>query len=495
MDILNSFRPMLAVLVSLVAAALILISGRRPNLREAWTLLAAGAKFLIVLSMAPSILKGQVMEYTLLALTPGISLQLRVDAFGLYFGLLASGLWIATSFYSIGYMRGLKEHAQTRYYFCFAVAISSTIGVAFAGNLLTLFLFYEILTVSTYPLVAHKETPEALAAGRKYLVYLLTSAVVVLFSIVYTYQLAGSLDFVGGGFLKGKGSLETLRILFIFFILGFGTKAAFMPIHEWLPSAMIAPTPVSALLHAVAVVKAGVFSCLRVIEYVFGPSLLSELDLWWVLAYFVSFTIIAASLLALAQDNLKRRLAFSTISQLSYIILGAALVTPAALLGSILHMAFHGFMKITLFFCAGAILVQTGKEKISEMNGIGRRMPWTMGAFAVGAIGMAGIPPVCGYLSKWYLCLGSLDAKEMIFILILLTSSLLNVAYFFPIVYSAFFKKEGEAGPAARADASWWMLAPILVCALMSIILGLHPDAFVRFHQIALAVVANIKGF
>jgi multicomponent Na+:H+ antiporter subunit D len=494
MDIIYSIRPMLAVLVSLSAAALILIFGRRPNLREAWTILAAGAKFLIVLSMAPAILKGQVLEYTMLVLSPGISLQFRVDAFGLYFGLLASGLWIATSFYSIGYMRGLKEHAQTRFFFCFAVAISSTIGVAFSGNLLTLFLFYEILTVSTYPLVSHKETPEALAAGRKYLAYLLTSAVAILFSIAYTYYLAGSLDFVGGGFLKGKGSLETLRVLFVFFILGFGTKAALMPIHEWLPTAMIAPTPVSALLHAVAVVKAGVFSCVRVIEFVFGPSLLSELDLWWVLAYFVSFTIIGASLLALAQDNLKRRLAFSTISQLSYIILGAALITPAALVGSILHMAFHGFMKITLFFCAGAILVQTGKENISEMNGIGRRMPWTMGAFAVGAVGMAGIPPVCGYLSKWYLCLGSMEAREAVFVLVLLTSSMLNVAYFFPIIYNAFFKKEAGARPAARADASWWMLAPILICALMSVILGLHPNAFIRFHEIALTVVANIRG-
>jgi multicomponent Na+:H+ antiporter subunit D len=485
---------MLAILVSLTAAALILITGRRPNLRETWTLLAAGAKFLIILSMAPSILKGQVMEYTMLALSPGISLQLRVDAFGLFFGLLASGLWIATSFYSIGYMRGLNEHSQTRYFFCFAVALSSTIGVAFAANLLTLFLFYEILTISTYPLVAHKETPEALAAGRKYLVYLLSAAVFILFSIAYTYQLAGSLDFVAGGFLKGRGSPETLRLLFVAFILGFGTKAALMPIHEWLPTAMIAPTPVSALLHAVAVVKAGVFSCLRVIDYVFGPSLLSDLDLWLVLGYFVSITIIGASLFALAQDNLKRRLAFSTISQLSYIVLGAALINPAALMGSVLHMAFHGFMKITLFFCAGAIFVKTGKEDISQMNGIGRRMPLTMAAFAVGAFGMAGIPPVCGFLSKWYLCLGSMEAREAVFVLILLTSSLLNVAYFFPVVYNAFFKKEAGEGLPAREEASWWMLAPILICALMSIVLGVYPDAFIRFRQIALAVVANIKG-
>jgi len=494
MDVFSSVRPLLAILVSLMAAALILVTGKRPNLREAWTILAAVAKFLIVLSMAPSVLSGRLLECTILTLSPGISLKLRVDAFGLYFGLLASGLWIATSFYSIGYMRGLKEHSQTRYFFCFALALSSTIGVAFAANLLTLFLFYEILTISTYPLVAHKETPEALAAGRKYLVYLLTAAVFILFCIAYTHQLGGGLDFVGGGFLAGKGSPEVLRLLFVIFILAFGTKAAFLPIHEWLPTAMIAPTPVSALLHAVAVVKAGVFSCLRVIHYVFGPTLLSDLNLWLMLCYFVSFTIVVGSLFAMVQDNLKRRLAFSTISQLSYVVLGAALLTPMALIGSILHMAFHGFMKITLFFCAGAIFVKTGKENISEMNGIGRRMPLTMGAFAVGAIGMAGIPPVCGFLSKWYLCLGSLQAREMVFVLILLISSLLNVAYFFPIVYNAFFRKAREEEPLQREEASWWMVAPILICALMSVLFGLNPDAFIRFHQIASLAAANIRG-
>jgi len=494
MEIVYSPKPLLAILVSLSAAALILFSGKRPNLREAWTILAAGAKFLIALSMAPSILNGKVLEYTMVTLSPGISLQLRVDAFGLFFGILASGLWIATSIYSIGYMRDLQEHAQTRYFFCFAVAISATIGVAFSANLLTLFLFYEILTIATYPLVAHKETPEALAAGRKYLAYLLTAAAFILFSITYTYHLAGSLDFVGGGFLAGRGSPAILRLLFVTFILGFGTKAAFMPMHEWLPTAMIAPTPVSALLHAVAVVKAGVFCCLRVIDFVFGPSLLFDLNLWLILCYFVSCTIIGASLLALAQDNLKRRLAFSTISQLSYIVLGAALITPSALRGSILHIAFHGFMKITLFFCAGAIFVKTGKENISAMNGIGRQMPLTLGAFAVGAIGLAGIPPICGYLSKWYLALGSLEAKEIAFVLILITSSLLNVAYFFPIIYNAFFKKaEGEEAP-SRAEASWWMVGPILICALMSIILGLNPDAFIGFYQIASAVVEGIQG-
>lgn len=494
MEIIGSSKPILAVLISWGAAVLVLLSGKRPNLRETWTLLASAAKFLLVLSMVRPILGGKELEFTLLALSPGISLQLRADAFGLYFALLASGLWIATSVYSIGYMRGLKEHAQTRYFFCFALALSSTIGVAFSANLLTLFLFYEILTISTYPLVAHKETPEALAAGRKYLAYLLTSAAVILLAIAYTYALAGSLDFVAGGFLKGKGGSAILALLFWAFILGFGTKAGFMPIHEWLPSAMIAPTPVSALLHAVAVVKAGVFCCLRTIDYVFGPCLLAELKLGFALSFFVSFTIIAASLLALAQDNLKRRLAFSTISQLSYIVLGAALLTPKALMGGILHIVFHGFMKITLFFCAGAIFVKTGKEKISEMNGIGRQMPLTLGAFALGALGMAGIPPLCGFISKWYLSLGAMEAEEVVFVFILMTSALLNVAYFFPIIYNGFFKKAPGEEPSRWAEASGWMVAPIWACALMSVVLGFNPDAFYRFHQIASLAVRNILG-
>lgn len=494
LEVIQSIKPFLAVAISMAAAILILLTGRNKDIREMWTIIASIGKFSIVFSMLPDVISGKIIEFTLAGLSPQILLQFRVDAFGIFFALLSSGLWIVTSIYSIGYMRGLREHAQTRYFFCFAIALSATMGIAFAGNLLTFFIFYEILTIATYPLVLHKESKEAIVAGRKYLAYTLTGGVFLLFSIGMTYSLAGSLNFVPGGFLAQKGSAEVLRILFITFILGCGVKAAFIPVHEWLPTAMIAPTPVSALLHAVAVVKAGVFGVLRIVCFVFGPELLLELNLWIILAYFASITIVVASMYALAQDNLKRRLAYSTISQLSYIVLGAALLSPSALTGGILHIANHAFTKITLFFCAGAIYVKTHKENISELDGIGRQMPVTMGAFAVGAMGLVGIPPINGFISKWYLGLGSLEAHEIFFLFVLLVSSLLNVAYFFPIIYNSFFKLEKSSFKNKIDEASPAILLPIVVTALFSIFYGIFPDAFTHFYGLSRIVVRAVLG-
>ncbi len=494
MEVVYSISPLLAMLASLMGAILILFAGERNrNLREFWTILASVVKFSILFSMAPLILDGKTIEYTIVNICPGVYLQFRVDAFGMIFALLASGLWIAVSIYSIGYMRGLKEHAQTRYFFCFAMAIFGAVGAALSANLLTLYMFYEILTISTFPLVAHKETPDAIKAGRKYLAYLLTGAAFVLFSIGLTYYLTGSLDFVAGGFVDGHGSRNLLRLLFITFIIGFGSKAAVMPIHEWLPSAMIAPTPVSGLLHAVAVVKAGVFCCLRVILYVFGPNLLSDLGIWLILAYFVSFTVIMANLIALTQDNLKRRLAFSTINNLAIIILGAALLSSNAIKGSMIHIPFHGFMKITLFLCAGSIYVKTHKELISEMDGIGRLMPFTMGSFTIGALGLTGIPPVCGFISKWYLCLGAIEAKQLIFLSVFLISALLDAAYFFPIVYGSFFKKPSGMNPRFN-EAPLLMVVPIVVTAIFSIIFFVFPNAFLSFFKMATIATQDILG-
>jgi len=493
MEVVPSIRPLLAILISGIAAILILLTGEdRKNLREFWTLLAAILKFFVVISMIPTVLSGKVMEYTLLTLSPGIALQWRVDALGLLFATLASALWIATSFYSIGYMRGLQEHKQTRFYFCFALALHGALGVAFASNLLTVFIFYEILTISTFPLVAHKETPEAIAGGRKYLAYLLTSATLILFSIGFTYYLTGTLDFKAGGFLENSASNSLLCVLFITFILGFGTKAALMPMHEWLPTAMVAPTPVSALLHAVAVVKAGVFCVLRVIFYVFGPKLLFDLNLGLLLAYFASFTILASGMLALVQDNLKKRLAFSTINNLAIIILGAALLSPSAITGGIFLIVGHGFMKIALFFVAGAIYVQTHKENVSELDGIGRAMPVTMGTFAIGAMGIAGIPPLVGFISKWYLGLGSLEAHEIIFLFVLILNALLDIAYFFPIIYRSFFKVAQEPLRAGIQEASMFMVVPAALCAVLSFWLGITPNAFVRFFEMALIATKQI---
>jgi len=495
METIESIRPLLAVLVTLIGALLIVFTGERHrNLREFWTILVSVLKFVIVISMVPFVLEGRILEYTIITLTQGVSLQFRVDQFGLFFGVLASALWIATSVYSIGYVRGLNEHAQTRYFFNFALCLSATMGIAFAGNLLTLFIFYEILTVATYPLVAHKETEDAIMGGRKYLAYTLTAGVVILFAIIFIYTLTGTLDFKPGGFLLGRGQSATLIFLFVLLILGFGVKAALMPMHEWLPTAMVAPTPVSALLHAVAVVKAGVFGCLRIILYVFGPELLHSLDLWLILAYFAAFTVIVSGMYALAQDNLKKRLAFSTINNLAIIVMGAALLTPSAITGSIFHMGSHGFMKITLFFVAGAIYVKTHKENISELDGLGRQMPVTMGAFAIGAMGIAGTPPVCGFISKWYLALGSLEAKEIVFLFVLLISALLDVAYFFPIIYNSFFKTPTEATNPHFDEAPAMMVVPLVITAIISLILGIFPNAFFNFFNIASMAAEKILG-
>lgn len=495
MEVVTSIKPLLAVLVSAIAACLILATGEKNrDVREMWTIIAGVIKFSLVVSMVPLILKGKILEYTIIKLAPGLLFQLKVDPFGMIFALLSSTLWIATSFYSIGYMRTLKEHAQTRYFFNFAVCLSATIGIAFSANLLTFLIFYEILTIATYPLVMHTETEEAFLGSRKYLVYTLTAGVVILFALVMIYHMTGTLDFKPGGFLAGYGDPTTLSFLFFLLILGFGVKAGIMPLHEWLPTAMVAPTPVSALLHAVAVVKAGVFGCLRVILYVFGPVLLHELDLWLVLGYVVAFTVVVAAMLALAQDNLKRRLAFSTINNLAIIILGAVILTKDSITGGMFHLMGHGFMKIALFFVAGAIFVKTGKKNISQLDGLGRQMPLTFGAFAIAAFGLAGVPPAVGFISKWFLLLGFIEAKEIFFLVVLLTSAMFDIAFFAPIVYNAFFKKAKPDVLPHFDEAPTFMLIPILATVGISVILCFEPNAFVYVFDIARMATMSILG-
>jgi multicomponent Na+:H+ antiporter subunit D len=372
-------------------------------------------------------------------------------------------------------MRSLREHAQTRYFACFAIALSATTGVAFSENLITLFLFYEMLTLSTFPLVTHKETEEARAAGRKYVAYILGGSIsLCLIAIVLTYNIAGTLSFSETGIFTETPSI--LILIYFLFLFGF-TKAAIMPLHSWLPAAMVAPTPVSALLHAVAVVKVGVFSILRVVLYIFGKSTMQSLGLDIFTAYIASFTIICASLFALTKDNLKLRLAYSTVGQLSYIILGAALLTPSSILGGILQIAMHAFSKITLFFCAGAIYVATHKTEVSELSGIGKRMPFTMAAFAIGALSIMGSPPLCGFISKWYIALGTIEAKELLFLGVLLTSSLLSGAYLLPIVYKAFFERSDTEG---ISEAPIFMVIPILLTALFTILFFFFPNPFLK---------------
>lgn len=489
----SSIIPALAVSISLLAAVLIVISSRSPNLREFWTLAAATGKFLLILTLLPAVLAGNIAVSHVLEISPGITLSLQADPLGVFFALIASLLWIVTSVYSIGYVRGVGEKNQTRYFASFAVCLSSTIGIAFSANLVTFVIFYEMLTLATYPLVIHKETPEAISSGRKYLAYTLTAGILLIVATAWTYNVIGSVDFVEGGLFRGEGvNGGTIRLLFSLFILGVGVKAGIMPLHGWLPAAMVAPTPVSALLHAVAVVKSGVFGVVRVCAFVFGPDVMREEGLNIALSGVACITIVTASLIAFKQDNLKRLLAYSTVGHLSYIVLGAALISPGGLAGGMFHMVSHAFLKITLFFCAGAIYATAHLEKISDMDGIGRSMPWTMGAFTLGAIGLAGIPPMNGFLSKWYLVGGAGEAGDWIAFSVLLVSGLLNAGYFFPVVYRAFFRAPGES--LHKGDATLFMLIPLLLTALISILLGILPDIGLHFHELSFQIMTSIFG-
>ncbi|MFH1088082.1 MAG: monovalent cation/H+ antiporter subunit D family protein [Chloroflexota bacterium] len=492
METYFSLMPLAAVLVSLLAAVLIMLSSRWPNVRESWTVVAALAKFGITLSMLPDVLAGKYPQVALFTISPGISLALKVDTAGILFGLSASLLWVLTSFFSIGYVRGLHEHRQTRYFASFAICLSATMGIAFAANLFTFIIAYEVLTIATYPLVIHKETPEAIAAGRKYLAYLLTGGVVLLAAMAFTYQIAGSVDFRPGGFLSRQIGQDRLMVLFALFVFGFGVKSALMPLHSWLPSAMIAPAPVSALLHAVAVVKAGVFGLVRLIGFVMGPELVREIGGLDLLAGFAAATIVLASLLAFRQDNLKLRLAYSTIGHLSYIILGLSLLSPSAWSGGLLHIVSHAAMKITLFFCAGAIYVKTHRERVSELNGIGRQMPLTMAAFALASMGLAGMPPIAGFVSKWLLVQGTMEAGQIVLTAILLLSGLLNAGYLFPIVTRAFFAPSQHF---SRYDeASPLMVVPLALTAVLSLFLGFFPNGIFHLYRLASTVAGSVLG-
>ena len=534
-------RPLLAVLSSAIAIVFIIASHSRPNVREGWSVLAALTKFGIIVSMLPGVLDGTRYEWSMGPIVGGgnggIEFALQADPLGMIFATLASLLWIFTAFYAAGYMRGLNEHSQTRFFAAFAASLSAAVGVAFAKNLLTIFVFYELLSVATYPLVAHNEDPEARAAGRKYLAYtFFGGGVLVLGGTAIVFVLAGTTTFGETGQALANADPALAKAAFALLATGFGVKAGLMPLHSWLPDAMVAPTPVSGLLHAVAVVKSGVFGIARLVLEVYGPGAMSEFGLGLPLAAVAAFTLTVASVIALRQDRLKRRLAYSTVSQLSYIVLGLALVGPAVsnggdglrfvIWGALLHIPAHAFMKLTLFFCAGFIHVETHTDYISEMDGIGKRMPLTMAAFAVASAGMAGIPLVAGFVSKWFLLLGSVQAGQSIFAVILLVSGVLNIAYFWPIVYGAFFESHDSAdakplisgpfggrasegvvatdggshagdgtdadthddghhggpGPGgwervgwAGQEGSWLMLGPILVIAAGALVLGIIP--------------------
>ncbi|WP_434732981.1 monovalent cation/H+ antiporter subunit D family protein [Rhizobium sp. YTUHZ044] len=478
MDPVVSIRPLLAIAVAGLAALAVLLLNNRERLRNLVSPLAAIAMFAIVLSMAPTVLAGGTVELRLFEILPGIDFAFRVDALGMVFATVSSLLWIVAAIYSVGYMRHLNEHAQTRFFACFASSLAAAAGGAFAANLFTLVIFYEVLSLVTYPLVYHHEDEEGWRGGRKYLVYLMgASKSALLAALALTYHIAGSLDFVAGGLLAGSdASAALLTVVYFCYLFGFA-KAAVMPMHAWLPAAMVAPTPVSALLHAVAVVKMGVFCVLRVVFHVFGTGLVGGLGLGIATAYLASFTILMASVYALTRDDLKARLAYSTVSQLSYIVLGAVLLSPVAMVGGIIHIAAHAFSKITLFFCAGSIYCASGKRNISDMAGIGRRLPWTMGAFFVASLSMIGIPPTAGFVSKWYLAKGAVAAGETAFLVVLLVSSILNAAYFLPVSYAAFFQAEKQESRVTIREIPL-VTIPLVATAILSVLMGIFPGYF-----------------
>ncbi len=464
---------MLAACVFMPAAAAALIAACRrwPNLREALSLAGAAATFAVIVPFTTQVLQGGRPRLVLGEMLPGLALVLELEPLGLLFALIASGLWFVSAVYSIGYMRGNGEAHQTRFYVCFALAIASAIGVALACNLLTLYLFYEALTLITWPLVTHHGDDEARRGGRTYLALLLASALLFLLpALAVTWWVAGTLDFTSGGILQGKISGGAAAALLALYAFGIG-KAALMPIHRWLPAAMVAPTPVSALLHAVAVVKAGVFSIVKVVVYVFGADFGREAFAW--LPWVAGFTVLAASVVALRSDNLKRRLAYSTVSQLSYVVLAASILTPLSLAAAALHIAAHAFGKITLFFAAGAVYTAAHKTEVSQLDGVGRRMPWTFAAFGIGALSMIGLPPAAGFVSKWLLVSGALEAGHWLALGVVVASTLLNAAYFLPILYRAFFK-DGDGAEHGEAPVS--MVVALVATAALTVAMFFYAE-------------------
>ncbi|TCO72662.1 proton-conducting transporter transmembrane domain-containing protein [Marinisporobacter balticus] len=426
--------------------------------------------------------------FHLLKINPFLDIYFKIDKLGILFALLASILWIFTTFYSLAYMK--HEGKEERFFVFFILTLGITLGIAFSGNLFTLYIFYELLTLATFPLVIHAGTKEALYSGRKYLIYSLGGATVALLGMILLFSISNSLNFVEGGVL-GTVNIDNPKLLLTIYMvmfLGFGVKAAIVPFHSWLPAAMVAPTPVSSLLHAVAVVKSGIFVLVRVCYFVFGAETIRQIHGNIYTSVLVFITILLGSLLALHQENLKKRLAYSTISQLGYIVLGIILLNENALIGGLLHLVNHAVIKITLFFCVGAIYFMTHKKNINEIKGIGKQMPVTMTCFSIASISLIGIPPTNGFVSKWYLALGGLTENKIIFPIILLLSAFLTAAYLLPIVVTAFFHGE-EKKDIKKLDPPIKMLVPIILLTGITIFLGLFPNVLLHYIK---SIVENL---
>jgi len=477
MNALASLLPVLVLSTSLIAAVIIFVLNERSLvLRSAINLGAAVAKLGLVAWMAWGVLHEQHFEFRF-ALTDGLDFILRADALGVMFVSLSSILWLFTTIYAIGYLEGSPNRG--RFFGFFSLCVASTVGIALAGNLFTFLLFYEFLTLSTYPLVVHRGTEKAMSAGRQYLAYTLGGGMVLLLGVAAMHVLLGDVEFAAGAAMHNvdESLYPALQGIFFLLIAGLGVKAAIVPLHGWLPTAMVAPAPVSALLHAVAVVKAGAFGIVRVVYDVYGINFAEQLNLLLPLSIMAAITIIYGSIRALGQVDLKRRLAFSTVSQVSYITLGVSLFGPVGTAGGLVHLLHQGLMKITLFFCAGNYAETLGVKRIDQLDGVGRRMPATSVAFTIGAMGMIGLPPLAGFISKWYLGIGAINTDMHWVIGVLVSSSLLNAAYFLPLLRRIWFAEAPQKWPEERfmrwRETTPWLLIPALVTAAFSIAAGI----------------------
>jgi multicomponent Na+:H+ antiporter subunit D len=450
------------------------------RLRTGLNLAGAILKIVFVAFLLRGVLGGDTFELSF-TMAPGVVLALGADANSVLFVTLSSVLWFWTTLYAVGYLEDSPR--RSRFFGFFSFCVTSTVGIALAANLVTFLIFYELLTISTFPLVVHRGTRKALKAGGVYLAYTIGGGTVLLLAVAWLQNIAGPVAFTERGALHAVVDAHPtqLTMIFFLFIAGLGVKSALVPLHGWLPRAMVAPAPVSALLHAVAVVKAGAFGIVRLVYDVYGIETAQQLGLLQPLALLAGFTIVYGSTRALVQDDLKKRLAYSTVSQVSYITLGTAIFGPLATIGGIVHLVHQGIMKITLFFAAGNYAETLGIHRISEMNGVGRRMPWSTAAFTVGALGMIGVPPLAGFVSKFYLKQGAIAAGQEWVTLILAASSLLNAAYFLPILYRAWFLAPAEQWPKERVfgrlETHWMLLAPPLFTAAMVILAGLLADS------------------
>lgn len=484
----EAFYPLAAILISALAVPLIIYFGdKKPNHREAVSIIAGVLKFSFVCALIPYVIEKKSFAIEILPITPTLSLKLLIDPLGLLFALGASFLWILTTFYSIGYMRGTHAIRQTRYFVAFALSLTATMGVAFAGNLLTLFLFYELMSIITYPLVAHKEDQESLEGGRKYVIYLLGTAKLFLIpAMAIVYYIAGTLDYAPKGIFTQEMLNEhrlALQIALILFLYGYN-KCALMPLHSWLPSAMVAPTPVSALLHAVAVVKTGAFSIVRVLLNIYGKSGILTLQMQEIILFISGLTILGASAIALTRQNFKARLAFSTVSQLSYIVFGIALFHPLSVIGGILHITAHAFSKITLFFSAGSVYVSTHYTEIPQLNGLAKKLPLTFTAFFLASLSMIGVPGFIGFWSKFNLVSACIENAFLIGALVFIISSFLNAAYFLPITFRALLIEPDHPSPKNTPSylssedfkENYLCAIPLFITALFTLFLAIKID-------------------